>query len=44
MSNRYNVSYGLVRRVEIPRNSMWRVGSEVSKVYQVGTKQATTVV
>lgn len=56
MSDRYNnISYGLVRRVEIPRslhaylvrelrNFVWRVGSEASNVYHMSTKQATTVV
>lgn len=48
-------THRLVRRVKIStnpwvylggelRNSMWRVGSEASKIDQVGTKQTTTVV
>lgn len=48
-------THGLVRRVKTPRNpwvyleghlrnSMWRVGSEASKIGQVGIEQATTVV
>lgn len=50
-----NISYGLLRRVEMPmslraylgghlRNYMWRVETEASKVGQMGTQQAPTVV